>query len=569
MNAQANAVAQQTNSSNQFVGLLNLEAFELSQRVAKMLSSSTLVPEQYRAVTKIKAGKDSNGNWQYRDESNPSGLSNCVIALNIANRLNADALMVMQNLYIIEGRPAWSSQFIMAAINSCGCFSSLRFELKDLGEKEVEYQETQWNNGRKNIVTKKVKINDMSCFAWVEEKGSVDLDGKPVILKSSVITVEMAVKEGWYQKNGSKWQTMPEQMLRYRAASFFGRVYAPELLMGLKSEEEERDLIDITPEPDVVKNTAGQVRALKQKILAAKSLADLVKLEGEIAELSESDWDSIEDIFNAQRGKFLEEAQVVDTEQAEDKRHVSVSPKQQKTEDEQIEDYIQLVREIENTPLNQPEEQVSRRQPKHVEKVSSMAIRKDFLVRMNKAENLDELNKLHNDFLANDGLTGTHLSYLKDTYTQLKGKFTQPSAEAPKSEISSIDPIKSNSTKSGLERMIADAKDVITLEAEVARAIQGNESKLTKEHHQAVLMAYAQRKELLAQQDIFEDKPAALNPVDATIQKIKAANSQDEINTIFTDPAIEQFSEDDMAVLNQAAACEKTSYKVKQDKPPA
>lgn len=549
MNAQANAVTQQTSSSNQHVGLLNLEAFELSQRVAKMLSSSTLVPEQYRAVTKVKAGKDSNGNWQFRDEPNPSGLSNCVIALNIANQLNANALMVMQNLYIIEGRPAWSSQFIMAAINSCGRFSSLRFELKDLGEKEVEYQETQWNNGRKNIVSKTIKIQNMSCFAWVEEKGSVDLEGKPVILKSSVITVEMAVKEGWYQKNGSKWQTMPEQMLRYRAASFFGRVYAPELLMGLKSEEEERDLIDVTPEPEI-KNTAGQVRALKQKILAAKSISDLAKLEGEIAELSEADWDSVNNIFVAQRGKFLEDAQVVETNLADDKNHVTEVSKQSKTEDEQIEEYKQLVKDIENTPLKQTEEPVNRRQPKDVEKVSSMAIRKEYLVRMNKAETLDELTKIHDEFLKNEGLTGQHVSYLKDTYMQLKEKL-QPAAEAPQTKVEAVDPIKSNSVKSGLERMIAEAKDIISLEAEVARAISGNESKMTLAHHQAVLVTYAQRKEILAQQDIFDDSPA--NPVDATIQKIKAAKSQDEINTIFADPALEKFSDDDMALLNQAA----------------
>lgn len=550
MNAQANAVAQQTNSSNQFVGLLNLEAFELSQRVAKMLSSSTLVPEQYRAVTKVKAGKDNNGNWQFRDEPNPSGLSNCVIALNIANRLNADALMVMQNLYIIEGRPAWSSQFIMAAINSCGRFSSLRFELKELGEKEVEYQETQWNNGRKNIVTKKVKINDMSCFAWVEEKGSVDLDGKPVILKSSVITVEMAVKEGWYQKNGSKWQTMPEQMLRYRAASFFGRVYAPELLMGLKSEEEERDLIDVTPEPEV-KNTAGQVRALKQKILASKSLDDLAKLEKEIAELSESDWDSINDIFVAQRGKFLEDAQVVDAELTESEVTTTKATTPSKTQDEQIEDYKQLVRDIENTPLNQAEQPVNRRQPKEVEKVSSLAIRKDFLVRMNKAVNLDELKAIHDEFVKNDGLTGQHLAYLKDTYTQHKEKLSP--TEVQKTDTAAVDSVKSNSVKAGLERMIADAVDVISLEAEVARAIKGSESKMTLEHNQAVLVAYAQRKEILAQQDIFESTTTELNPIDATIQKIKVANSQDEINAIFADPALEALSDDDMALLNQAA----------------
>lgn len=529
MNAQTNAVAQQNNSSNQFVGLLNLEAFELSQRVAKMLSTSTLVPEQYRAVTKIKAGKDSNGNWQYRDETNPSGLSNCVIALNIANRLNADALMVMQNLYIIEGRPAWSSQFIMAAINSCGRFSSLRFELKELGEKEVEYQETQWNNGRKNIVTKKVKINDMSCFAWVEEKGSVGLDGKPVILKSSVITVEMAVKEGWYQKNGSKWQTMPEQMLRYRAASFFGRVYAPELLMGLKSEEEERDTIDVTPEPEV-KNTAGQVRALKQKILAAKSISDLDKLEKEIAELSESDWDEINKIFMAQRGKFLDDAQVVDAEFTESEVTATETPVDE-----------------------QPPQTVNRRQSKEVEKVLSLAIRKEYLVRMNNTKNLDDLTKIHDEFLKNDGLTGQHLAYLKDTYMQLKEKFAASTAAEQKTETATVDPIKSNAVKAGLEQMIADAKDVVSLEAEVARAIKGSESKLTTAHNQAVLATYAQRKEILAQQDIFENAPSASSTVDATIQKIKVANSQDDINAIFADPALESFSEEDMSILNQAA----------------
>ena len=437
--------------------------------------------------------------------------------------------MVMQNLYIIEGRPAWSSQFIMAAINSCGRFSSLRFELKELGEKEVEYQETQWNNGRKNIVTKKIKINDMSCFAWVEEKGSVGLDGKPVILKSSVITVEMAVKEGWYQKNGSKWQTMPEQMLRYRAASFFGRVYAPELLMGLKSEEEERDTIDVTPEPEV-KNTAGQVRALKQKILASKSLSDLDKLEGEVAELSESDWGEINKIFTAQRGKFLDDAQVVDAEFTESEVAATETP-------------------VEEQPL----QTVNRRQPKEVEKVSSLAIRKEYLVRMNNTKNLDDLTKIHDEFLKNDGLTGQHLAYLKDTYMQLKDKFAASTAAEQKTETATVDPIKSNAVKAGLEQMIADAKDVVSLEAEVARAIKGSESKLTTAHNQAVLVTYAQRKEILAQQDIFDNASGTSSTVDATIQKIKVANSQDDINAIFADPALENFSEEDMSILNQAA----------------
>ncbi|KYQ80368.1 recombinase RecT [Acinetobacter sp. NRRL B-65365] len=538
MNAQLQSA--QSNS----VGFLNVESFEFSQRVANMLSNSTLVPEDYRAVKKVKAGKDNNGVMQYRDEPNPNGLSNCIIALNMANRMGADTLMIMQNLYLIEGRPSWSSQFILASINNSGRFSPLRYELESRGEKDVSYQETNWSNGRKNTVTKTMRVHDVSCIAWATEQGVAipnfsleDLKehggvykcckayGIPV-LESSKISIEMAIKEGWYTKNGSKWQTMPEQMLRYRAASFFGRVYAPEILMGLRSVEEEQDMIDVTPEPEVI-NTAGQVRALKQKILASKSLADLAKLEGEIAELSEADWDGINSIFVAQRGKFLGE--VVDVEPVKD------------------------VTTAEDTQPKEPENKVTdRRQPKDVEKVSSMAIRKEYLVKMNKAGSLDELNKIQDEFLANDGLTDAHLSYLKDTYVQLSEKL-QPAKEAPKEESTTVDPIKSNSVKSGLERMIADAKDVISLEAEVARAIKGSESSLTKPDYQDLQLTYAQRKEILAQQDIFEDSPNTATTIDSTIQKIKAAQSQDEINAIFADPALEQYSDDDMAVLNQAA----------------
>jgi hypothetical protein len=65
-------------------------------------------------------------------------------------------------------------------------------------------------------------------------------------LESTKVTMEMAVNEGWYGKNGSKWQSMPDLMLRYRSAAFFGRIYAPELLMGLTTAEEVRDTIELT-----------------------------------------------------------------------------------------------------------------------------------------------------------------------------------------------------------------------------------------------------------------------------------------------------------------------------------
>ena len=164
----------------------NESNFALAQRVATALSKSDLVPKDYK------------GN-----------VPNTLIALDIAGRMNASPLMVMQNLYIIHGKPSWSSTFLIATINNCGRFSSLNFEMT--GEKD-----------------------DLGCIAWA-------LDKKGNRLDSPRVTIAMAKSEGWFQKTGSKWQTMPELMIRYRAASFFSRLYAPEITMGMQTVEEVYD----------------------------------------------------------------------------------------------------------------------------------------------------------------------------------------------------------------------------------------------------------------------------------------------------------------------------------------
>lgn len=165
-------------------------AFAHIQRVAKMFSSSQLVPEAFQ-----------------------NNVPNCVIALEMAHRMGANPMAVAQNLYIVHGRPGWSSQFIIACVNQCGKFSPLRFELTGTGD-------------------------ERSCVAWAIEKETGDrLEGPPVSIK-------MAKDEGWHGKNGSKWKTMPELMLRYRAATFFGRLYAPDLLMGMQTAEEAADIVE-------------------------------------------------------------------------------------------------------------------------------------------------------------------------------------------------------------------------------------------------------------------------------------------------------------------------------------
>ena len=142
-------------------------------------------------------------------------LANCIIALNMAQRMNADPLMVMQNLHIIYGRTSWSSKYLISALNQSGMFSPIEYTF--VGEQGKD----SWG-----------------CYASAEDKRT----GKTRV--GTTIDIAMAKAEGWYQKNGSKWKTMPQQMLIYRAASFFVNAYAPDITMGFPTSDEIYDTYD-------------------------------------------------------------------------------------------------------------------------------------------------------------------------------------------------------------------------------------------------------------------------------------------------------------------------------------
>lgn len=277
--------------SSQSLGVFQVNGFNDAITVANFLANSSLVPNDYRRwlVRKNQYGKpilNKDGVTQY--DENPNATSNCLIALNMANRMGYDPLMIMQNLYLIEGRPAWSSQFIIAAINACGKFAPLNFEMQNHGLVDAEYTVTSWEDGKKQVTPIKVQIENLSCVAWTTDK-------KGNRLESSKVDMLLAVKEGWYGKNGSKWQTMPEQMLRYRAAAFFGRIYAPEILMGISTADEIPDFIDVTPE--AVQSDAPtqdqaipcyDIKPLLQEIEAITTLEQVRPLGEHIKELSEN-----------------------------------------------------------------------------------------------------------------------------------------------------------------------------------------------------------------------------------------------------------------------------------------
>lgn len=173
-------------------GFQSAEGFELLQRQAKMFCGSSLVPQQFQ-------GEQNFGN--------------AIIALEMAQRMNASPLMVMQNLYIVYGNPGWSSKFLIATFNQCGRFEAIKY--KETGKKGTDSQ---------------------GIIAYTREKGSDE------IIQGPEVTILIAKQEGWYDKKGSKWKTMPDQMLRYRAAAWLIRTTAPEISMGLQTTDE---IIDV------------------------------------------------------------------------------------------------------------------------------------------------------------------------------------------------------------------------------------------------------------------------------------------------------------------------------------
>lgn len=212
--------------------IINVDTFDkvyqmACQFVGTKESPNEMVPKQY--------------------QGNPAAF---LIAYEIAQKTGETCLSVMQNLSVIQGRPGWSSKYMIGKINSSGKYrGGLRFCLSDpdASSTNVEYVEWQWDHAKnKNMPAKKsMQIFNRSCYAYAYDIRT----GEEV--RGITVDYVMAIKEGWFNKSGSKWQTMGPVMLQYRAASFFASFYTPELLFGVPSVEEIQDGIVLEEQPPI------------------------------------------------------------------------------------------------------------------------------------------------------------------------------------------------------------------------------------------------------------------------------------------------------------------------------
>lgn len=165
----------------------NKDQFNQLLRAAQMLSQTSIIPATY--------------------QNKPQ---DCFVALEMATRMGVPPIVVMQNMYVVKGKPAWSGQACTMLINSCGKFADV-----------------------KHIYTGVKGTDSRGCYVQATRIS----DGE--LITGTEVTLQMAKAEGW--TSNTKWRNMPELMLAYRASAFFARVYCPEALMGVHMDDEVYD----------------------------------------------------------------------------------------------------------------------------------------------------------------------------------------------------------------------------------------------------------------------------------------------------------------------------------------
>jgi len=179
-------------------GQIDVQSLEGLQRLAWAFSESDIVRECYRASQK--------------ETINRQHAANCVIACRAALTLGIDPLMFLQHTYIVPngGAIAIDGQIAIAVLNNSPTIKGrIRFLFTGDGK-------------------------DRACKASVT-------DAKTGESHSYTVTWKDVVMNRWNREK-SQWSTQPELMFRYRSALYLARTSFPDLLMGMRTIDEQDDI---------------------------------------------------------------------------------------------------------------------------------------------------------------------------------------------------------------------------------------------------------------------------------------------------------------------------------------
>lgn len=202
----------------------NKEDFEHFQRVAKMYQACSLIPEHLRA--------------------NPA---NVMVALLMAREMGEEPVVVMQSIYFVKGKAGWAATYMIGRANRSGKFRG-----------GIRWRQT--GQGDSLVVTAAATLADTG------EEVTVDC------------SMKMAKAESW--TDNKKYQSMPDHMLKYRAATMLVRLYAPEVMLGIKTVDELEDVGDYSDADIPTGNLSDIINELPPALPAPTepgSLADIMQ----------------------------------------------------------------------------------------------------------------------------------------------------------------------------------------------------------------------------------------------------------------------------------------------------
>lgn len=191
---------------------------EHSLNLASKLSKSDLLPQHFK-------GKPEN----------------VLLVLALAQSLDINPIMSLQQISVIGGKPCLQATLMISLLNNSGKITGpLRFRW--------EGQPAQPSR---------------SCTAFATDAATGE------IVESEPVSLAMAQAEGWTRN--AKYKSLPDTMLKWRAASFFVRTYYPEVVLGLHTSEELDDVQIATgaPKEGSARDRLAQIKANREPQPAA------------------------------------------------------------------------------------------------------------------------------------------------------------------------------------------------------------------------------------------------------------------------------------------------------------
>lgn len=191
----------------------NIQIFDQTMRMATALSRSAFVPKAFQGSPE-----------------------SCLVAIDLSRRLNVSPMTIFPHLYVIDNKPAFSTQFLITLVNRSGYFERLDWTTGTNGKVKAHFcdykdgSRSQWEE----------EVPNHYAIAKLTERRT----GKT--FTSPTIDIAFAELNGWTSKAGSKWRTMPEIMCAYRSASVLIKRICPELTLGMNFAEDVEDSTETT-----------------------------------------------------------------------------------------------------------------------------------------------------------------------------------------------------------------------------------------------------------------------------------------------------------------------------------